>query len=102
MGAPAGWYPEPTPETDGVPMLRFWDGDAWTPQTAPATAWAPAAAVDRQRIEPWALVLAVLPLIGIVGGAISMIRGRTRTGGLMMLIGFASLVLLQLVGAARG
>jgi hypothetical protein len=31
-----------------------------------------------------------------------MIRGKTRTGGLMMLIGFASLIVLQLVGAAQG
>jgi Protein of unknown function (DUF2510) len=101
MDAPAGWYPEPTTASNDVPMLRFWDG-AWTAQTAPGMDGEPPAAVDRQRIEPWALVLSLLPLICILGGAISMIKGKTRTGGLMMLIGFTSLIVLQLVGAAEG
>lgn len=29
---PAGWYPDP----DRNKILRYWDGNAWTPHTAPA------------------------------------------------------------------
>jgi hypothetical protein len=36
-----GWYPDPA----GSPDLRYWDGQVWTAQTAPASAPAEAAAV---------------------------------------------------------
>ena len=32
--SPAGWYPDP----EGKPMLRYWDGIAWTEQFAPLNA----------------------------------------------------------------
>ena len=31
---PAGWFPDPS----GQPMLRYWDGAAWTEQFAPMSA----------------------------------------------------------------
>lgn len=68
MSAPHGSYPDLTPE-----------------------------ARERERIEPLALVIAVLPLIGIVGGLIALVKGKKRTGGRMILIGIASFVALGLV-----
>lgn len=35
--SPAGWYPDPSPESTGVPQQRYWDGTAWTAHLAPAT-----------------------------------------------------------------
>jgi Protein of unknown function (DUF2510) len=89
-------------------MLRYWDGVVWTehqaPQVAashpyPATQPHPAmpAVPEPQRIEPWALVISLLPLIGIVGGIISMVKGKTLTGGLMILVGVSSMFALQLL-----
>lgn len=99
MSTPAGWYPDPTPAQPGVASLRYWDGLAWTAQTGPAVAAAaPAVAVrEEQKIEPLALVIAVIPLVGIIGGAIAMVKGKTLTGGLMILIGGVSWVFLQYV-----
>ena len=34
---PAGWYPDP----NGAPLQRYWDGSAWTENTAPAAPAAP-------------------------------------------------------------
>lgn len=50
-----------------------------------------------ERIEPWALVLSLLPLIGLAGGAISLMRGKPRNGAAMIVIGVASLVVLSLL-----
>lgn len=37
MTSPAGWFPDPAPPTPGQPpLLRYWDGRAWTGHTAPA------------------------------------------------------------------
>ena len=52
---------------------------------------------SRERIEPWALVLSMLPLIGLVGGAISLARGKPRNGLAMIAVGVASLVALSLL-----
>lgn len=35
--APAGWYDDP----DGLPTLRWWDGQQWTDQLAPQPAGQP-------------------------------------------------------------
>jgi uncharacterized membrane protein YhaH (DUF805 family) len=35
---PAGWYPDPA----GAPVVRWWNGVAWSTQTLPAPATAPA------------------------------------------------------------
>lgn len=48
-----------------------------------------------ERIEPWALVISVLPLIGVIGGVISLARGKRRNGLLMILIGVCSFVVLS-------
>lgn len=38
-GVPAAWYPDP----QGPPLLRWWDGSGWTPQTMDPRSAAPAA-----------------------------------------------------------
>ncbi|AMM18848.1 hypothetical protein AX769_00185 [Frondihabitans sp. PAMC 28766] len=72
--APAGWYPEPS----GAPGSRWWDGAAWTAQTAPPVAFAVAPGSgyaphwERPELQPatsawtvfiWLIVL--LPLVSI-------------------------------------
>lgn len=93
MSTPAGWYPDPS--RPDAASLRYWDGAAWTSQTGPGAA--PVAVPDKQRIEPWALVISVIPLIGLIGGAVSMVKGKTLTGGLMIAVGAASWLVMQLV-----
>ncbi len=97
MPTPAGWYPDPTPAHG--PALRFWDGSAWTGEVAPALA-SPDSVRDAQRVEWLALVIAVIPLVGLVGGTVSLVRGRLLTGGLMVAIGLASSLALQALRAA--
>ena len=78
MTTPAGWFPDPTPGPDG-------------------------AALDRsQEIEPWALVIALVPVVGIAGGAIAMARGKQLTGFLMIAVGIASTIILQTYRLALG
>ena len=58
---PPGWYPDPS----GAPVQRFWDGNAWTAQTAGYPVAGP------QRRPPWipwiiagvAVVLIVIALL---------------------------------------
>ena len=39
MLSPPGWYPDPAPPAPGdPPLLRFWDGQQWSWQVAPAPA----------------------------------------------------------------
>lgn len=57
---------------------------------------------ETERIEPLALVISMLPLIGLVGGAISLARGKRRNGWLMILIGICSFVILSAMGSLRG
>lgn len=66
------------------------DGSSAEGRAAPA-------APDRERIEPLALVLSLLPLIGLAGGAISLVRGKPRNGVAMIIVGVASLVVLSLL-----
>jgi hypothetical protein len=56
---PSGWYPDP----DGKPADRYWDGDAWTEQTRPATAPRPAATVTRALAGPGYNVLAIIAFV---------------------------------------
>ncbi|CAA9364871.1 MAG: hypothetical protein AVDCRST_MAG47-489 [uncultured Nocardioidaceae bacterium] len=43
MLSPPGWYPDPAPPAPGdPPLLRFWDGQQWTWQVAPAPGHVPA------------------------------------------------------------
>lgn len=35
---PAGWYPDPSPESADDRGLRYWDGTAWTAHVAPGSA----------------------------------------------------------------
>lgn len=48
-------------------------------------------------IEPLALLISVVPLIGIVGGIISWRRGKVRNGRWMVAIGVVSLIVLAIV-----
>ncbi len=62
----AGWYPDP-----GNPsQIRYWDGSAWTDQTAPLTPTTPVATKSRRPLIIGAIV-AVILLIG--GGAAAVI-----------------------------
>ncbi len=43
MSSPPGWHPDPAPQQPGSPpLLRYWDGNAWTEHTAPAPSPVPA------------------------------------------------------------
>ncbi|MEZ5091880.1 hypothetical protein [Nocardioides sp.] len=70
MSTPAGWFPEPTPGGDSL-------------------------AEDGHEIQPLALVLALVPLLGIVLGAVAMARGRQLTGFLMIAVSIASSIIVQ-------
>jgi hypothetical protein len=70
MSTPAGWLPEPTPRPDG--------------------------AIDRaHEIQPLALVLGLVPVLGIAAGAVAMARGRQLTGFLMVAVSIASTIIVQ-------
>jgi hypothetical protein len=97
MVGPAGWYPDPASEDVSTAQLRYWNGKVWTKDTADTADVA--VGPSPERIEPWALVISLLPLVGIVGGAISIARGKRRNGRLMILIGLGSLLLLSLLRA---
>ena len=97
METPAGWYPDPSTAPQTVGMMRYWDGAEWTARVAPGAAYAPVLEREHQRIEPWALFIALLPLVGILGGAIALIKGNRLNGSLMILIGLSSAVLLQVL-----
>jgi resuscitation-promoting factor RpfB len=74
--SPAGWYPDP--EQPGT--QRYWDGNAWTDQRAPA---APAPPEDK---GAGALVVAgyvtavLLPIVGFVLGIVLLVRRQTAHG----------------------
>jgi resuscitation-promoting factor RpfB len=122
---PPSWYPDPQDSA----LLLWWDGAAWTAQTAPANATAdPATAKTPPRRHPWwviALVLVgvilfggvlarvtpvllALAVLGAIGLAVYVfIRGgaprlflRSRTSGLLAL--GAALLLMIGGGAANG
>jgi hypothetical protein len=95
----AGWYPDPECEGASTAQLRYWNGGAWTTNFADPGKLS----VDpsTERIEPWALLMSVLPLIGIVGGGIAMLKGKRRNGRLMMMIGFGTFLVLAIV-SGRG
>jgi len=92
-GTPSpGWYPDPTPATLEFPWLRYWDGGAWTAEVR---------AIVPERVEPMALLIAIVPLIGLLGGLLVVARpGKRLTGLLMMAVGAASWVVIQAVLSA--
>jgi hypothetical protein len=100
MTAAPGWYPTPDAAGGGSPLLRYWNGESWTEHVAPGLPPAPLTTAQPQKVEWLALVLALFPLIGILGGLISMARGKYLTGGLMLLIGSMSLVVFSVAGRA--
>ncbi len=67
---------------------------------APGSPPASLTTAQPQKVEWLALVLALFPLIGILGGLISMARGKYLTGGLMLLVGSMSLVVFSVAGRA--
>ena len=100
MTAAPGWYPTPDAAGVGSPLLSYWNGESWTEHVAPGSPPAPLTTAQPQKVEWLALVLALFPLIGILGGLISMARGKYLTGGLMLLIGSMSLVVFSVAGRA--
>lgn len=70
MSTPAGWFPEPSSGGD--------------------------AALDPGHdVQPLWLVLALVPLLGILLGAWAMVRGRHLTGFLMVAVSIASTIIVQ-------
>lgn len=66
---PAGWYPDP--QNSG--QQRYWDGNTWTQQFAPAgPAAAPTAAAVKKPFykRTWFIVVAVLVGLGVVSNLI--------------------------------
>lgn len=59
---PPGWYPDPS----GAPLQRFWDGNAWTSQTA--AGYPPVGQQPRPPWIPWIIagVAVVLVLIALL------------------------------------
>ncbi len=70
----SGFQPQPG---GGSPLLRYWNGESWTEYVAPGSPPAPLTTAQPQKVEWLALVLSLSPLIGILGGLISMARGST-------------------------
>ena len=64
-----GWFPDPA----GSPLQRWWDGTAWTERTYDPISAASAAPVradmpaDAKASTPWIWVIALLPLLSLLG-----------------------------------
>jgi uncharacterized membrane protein len=101
QAVPAGWYPDP--EGRGQ---RYWDGNNWTDNIAPATNAKSAGAGD------WVggVLLAILiPIVGLIAGAVYMSKadGRRQVGIWTVVIslvvmGFWLLVMSRAGGSASG
>lgn len=81
----AGWYPRP----DMQNTLGFWDGAAWTDQTAPGGA-AGEPADDRQHASNLVLaglvLAAVFPVAGFVVGVVLLAKRQVLGGVVIMLL----------------
>jgi hypothetical protein len=70
MSTPAGWVPEPSSGGDS-------------------------ALEPSHEVQPLWLVLALVPVVGILLGALAMARGRQLTGFLMIAVSIASSIIAQ-------
>ena len=82
--SPAGWYPDP----QLAATQRFWDGNRWTEQVAPLPP--PGQAAEKEKLDVLAIVLAVIPLIGVVAGLVLLMKHKPRNGGIMIAVGVTS------------
>ena len=109
----AGWYPDP----EGKPMLRYWDGGAWTEQFAPLQTAPPAAGLvgapvaldaDGRPVSPSSRLAATLLcfFLGVLG-VHRFYVGKVGTGVLQLLtlggLGIWALIdlIVIIVGAFR-
>ncbi len=66
--------------------------ERWYPASTPAGS---ASVAEEQRVEPWALALALVPFVGLVFGAIAVAKGKPLTGILMMAVGISYVLMFQ-------
>lgn len=67
MTHPAGWYPDPSNQT----QQRYWDGKSWSEHTQPAAPMPPPVAPAQKRKSAFRTVLTVLGVILVIGVGIS-------------------------------
>jgi hypothetical protein len=84
MSATAGWYPD----SRLVATQRYWDGRAWTEYVAPLGPRVPA--VVEEKIQVGGILIAVIPVIGVVVGIIMLLQHKPKTGIAMIVVGLVS------------
>ena len=91
MTTPPGWYPDP----NAVNTQRYWDGERWADQTAPA---APEKADDAGLIGAGYALTVFMPIGALVIGIIVLARGHTVHGlGILALSIIVPLILLTAI-----
>ena len=71
MTHPAGWYPDPSNQT----QQRYWDGKSWSEHTQPAAQMPPPAVPAKKQKSAFRTVLTVLGVILVIGVGISFFSG---------------------------
>lgn len=89
-GSPAGWYADPS----GLPVLRWWDGVAWTPQTHQGAPQAPVQILVKNSAATAALVL------GLVALAVNTFLVTSTTALVLAIVGLVKASSLQRQGLA--
>jgi uncharacterized protein DUF2510 len=95
MNAAAGWYPD----VRVAATVRYWDGSTWTQHVAPMAPHPPAA--TEEKIQIGGVVIAVIPVIGVVVGLIMLLQHKPRTGTAMIVVGLVSAAVTQLLFSTR-
>ncbi|WP_052068584.1 DUF2510 domain-containing protein [Rhodococcoides fascians] len=73
MTHPAGWYPDPSNQT----QQRYWDGQTWSEHTQPAGPMPPPAVPAKKEKSAFRTVLTVLGVILVIGVGISFFTSET-------------------------
>lgn len=73
MTHPAGWYPDPSNQT----QQRYWDGQAWSEHTQPAAPMPPPGVPAKKEKSAFRTVLTVLGVILVIGVGISFFTSET-------------------------